>query len=155
MLAPGTPAPGFTLPNQHGESVSLSDHAGKWVLLWWYPKASTPGCTVEGQCLRDQAEAFAAAGCVILGASFDTPEENRVFAEDQEFGYDLPSDVDRSVGAAFEVLRDEPRFAPFADRISYLIDPTGIIRRSYDAHDVAAHADAVLADLLRLQATDV
>jgi peroxiredoxin Q/BCP len=84
----------------------------------------------------------------VLGASFDTPEENRAFAEEQQFGFRLLSDVDMQVGAAYEVVR--PPGADYADfplRIAYLIDPDGIVRKSYEVKDVAGFAGQVLADL--------
>jgi peroxiredoxin len=85
---------------------------------------------------------------VILGASFDTPAENLAFAKDQNFPYRLLSDVDRKVGAQYEVIRDpSEQYAQYARRYAYLIGPDGVIRRSYDVTDVAAHADAVLADI--------
>ena len=155
MLPPGTPAPDFALPDQHGTTVRLADLRGQWVLLWWYPKAQTPGCTVEGQSIRDHADDFAAVDCVVLGASFDTVQGNLEFAELQGFGFALLSDVDRSVGAAYEVLRDtDDRYSGFAERYSYLIDPDGVIRRSYSVSDVGMHADDVLRDLSELSLTD-
>jgi peroxiredoxin Q/BCP len=88
----------------------------------------------------------------VLGASFDTPEENRVFAEDQQFGFRLLSDVDRAVGTAYEVARPpDDQYASFPARVSYLIDPDGVIRRAYAVADVKTHADDVLADLAALQ----
>jgi peroxiredoxin Q/BCP len=71
-------------------------------LLWWYPKAQTPGCTVEGQLIRDRADDFAAANCVVLGASFDTVQGNLEFAQLQDFSFPLLSDIDHSVGAKYE-----------------------------------------------------
>jgi peroxiredoxin Q/BCP len=89
---------------------------------------------------------------VILGASFDTPEENKAFAEAQQFSYRLLSDVDKKVGTQYEVTRpaDDER-ANFALRIAYLIDPEGIIRRAYEVTDVSTFAAQVLDDLHRLQ----
>jgi peroxiredoxin Q/BCP len=88
----------------------------------------------------------------VLGASFDTPAENRAFAEAQDFPFRLLSDVDRSVGARYEVLRPAGhQYGEFPERISYLIDPEGVIRRSYAVSDVAGHAAAVLRDLAVLQ----
>jgi peroxiredoxin Q/BCP len=89
---------------------------------------------------------------VVVGASFDTPAENKEFAETQNFGYRLLSDVDRQVGGVYQVVRGpgEER-ADFAMRIAYLIDPGGVIRRSYEVSDVAGFADAVVADLGALQ----
>ncbi len=102
--------------------------------------------------MRDRAERFAAAGCVVIGASFDTPAENKGFADAQEFGFPLLSDVDRSVGRAYETARrDDDQYAAFPHRVSYLIDPAGVIRKTYAVSDVADHADEVLADLDALQ----
>ena len=155
MLSAGTPAPDFSLPDQHGTIVRLADLRGHWVLLWWYPKAQTPGCTVEGQSIRDRANDFAAANCIVLGASFDTVQGNLEFAEVQDFQFALLSDVDRSVGEKYEVVRiTDQRYGAFAERYSYLIDPDGLIRRSYSVADVSTHADDVLRDLSTLSTTD-
>ena len=106
---------------------------------------------MEGQALRDRAEDFRRADCVVLGVSFDTPAENKAFADAQEFGFPLLSDVDRSIGARYEVTRDDDdQYAPFPRRLSYLIDPEGVIRRSYIVSDVAGHAEEVLHDLSAL-----
>jgi peroxiredoxin Q/BCP len=89
---------------------------------------------------------------VVLGASFDTPEENKVFADAQAFGFPLLSDADRTVGRAYEVLRPAgDRYAGFPERLSFLIDPDGVIRRVYRVADVSAHADEVLADVAVLR----
>ena len=88
----------------------------------------------------------------MLGASFDTPEENLAFAEAQGFEYPLLCDVDRSVGALYEVVRPSGhRYAEFPERISYLIDRDGVIRRAYEVTDVAGHAAAVLHDIGELE----
>jgi len=151
MLAPGTPAPDFTLPDQHGTPVQLADLRGHWVLLWWYPKAQTLGCTIEGQGLRDRVGDFTVANCVVVGASFDTVDDNRTFAEIQGFEFPLLSDVDRTVGTQYEVVRHgDDQYRHYAERCSYLIDPDGIIRRAYDVSDVESHADDVLRDLHQL-----
>ncbi|MEZ5407148.1 MAG: redoxin domain-containing protein [Acidimicrobiales bacterium] len=105
---------------------------------------------MEGQGLRDRFDDFEARNAVVFGASFDTPEENRAFAQDQEYPFPLLS-ADRTVGQQWDVARPaDDRFADFPRRYSYLIDPAGIVRRAYDVTDVAGHADAVLADLDRL-----
>lgn len=89
---------------------------------------------------------------MVLGASFDTPEENRAFAESEGFGFRLLSDVDRRVGAAYEVTRpDGDELAAYAQRIAYLIDPGGVIRRAYEVTDVEGFAGAVLDDLRTLR----
>jgi thioredoxin-dependent peroxiredoxin len=107
---------------------------------------------LQGQALRDRASRFADLDCAVLGASFDTVEENRAFADAQGFDYPLLSDIDQSAGAAYDVLRPSGnRYAAFPLRHSYLIDPLGVIRRAYDVVEVDAHADRVLSDLAELQ----
>jgi thioredoxin-dependent peroxiredoxin len=89
---------------------------------------------------------------VILGASFDSPDENKRFAADQQFPFRLLSDEDRAVGRAYGVVRpDDDQYAAYARRLSFLIDPEGVIRRVYDVADVKLHAEEVLADLEQLR----
>ncbi len=88
----------------------------------------------------------------MYGASFDTPAENKAFADAESFGFGLLCDMDRSVGARYDAVKGpDEKYPDFPRRISYLIDPSGIIRRSYEVTDVAGHADEVLADLASLQ----
>ena len=77
MIGTGDQAPNFSFTNQDGKSVSLGDFSGKYVLLWWYPKADTPGWTIEGKGFRDRTPNFTSKNAVIVGASFDTPAENQ------------------------------------------------------------------------------
>ncbi len=106
---------------------------------------------MQGQGLRDSAQLFDSLDCVVFGASFDTVEENHAFATAQQFPFRLLSDVDRTVGQRYQVVRSGGQYADYPERISYLIDPDGVIRRSYAVHDVADHASAVIADLTDLQ----
>jgi peroxiredoxin Q/BCP len=152
MLDPGTRAPTFTLPDQDGVLVSSESLRGGWVLLWWYPKAGTLGCTIEGQELRDRAHDFSAAGCTVVGISFDAPAENKAWSEAQGFGFTLLSDVDHSVGRMYGAERElDDQYAPFPLRVSYLIDPEGIIRKTFAVSSVADHAAAVLDALAELR----
>jgi peroxiredoxin Q/BCP len=152
MLEPGTRAPSFTLPDQNGTPVSSESFRGGWVLLWWYPKAGTLGCTIEGQVLRDRYDDFAALGCTVIGASFDTQQENKAWSDAQGFGFTLLSDVDHTVGRTYEVEREaDDQYAAFPLRVSYLIDPDGIIRRTFAVSGVADHAAAVLDTLTKLR----
>ena len=108
---------------------------------------------MQGQGLRDSAQRFDRLNAIILGASFDTPDENLAFAIAQEFPFRLLSDIDHSVGTAYEATRDaSEKYAEFPRRLSYLIDPEGVIARAYDVTDVAGHAEQVLRDLVTLQA---
>lgn len=151
MLEPGARIPDFALPDQDGKPVSSASLAGHWALLWWYPKAASPACTIEGQELRDNAEEFAAAGCVVMGLSFDTPEENGAWAREQDFEFPLLSDVDHGVGRLFGVEREpDDQYAAFPLRVSYLVDPEGVVRRTYAVAGVQEHAVSVLSTLAEL-----
>jgi thioredoxin-dependent peroxiredoxin len=94
---------------------------------------------------------FADANCNIIGASFDTPAENRAFKDAQDFPYALLSDPTKIAGSAYEVVRpSDDRYADYPERFSYLIDPNGVIQKAYEVKDVASHAAAVLSDLAQL-----
>lgn len=153
MLNVGEPAPDFTLPDHTGEQVHLADLRGRWVTLWFFPKAATPGCTKEGQCFRDLSGDFESAGVEILGVSFDPPETNRAFAEAEGFRYRLLSDVDRTVGAAYDAVRgpDEP-YTGAPRRRTYVIDPDGRVAAAYDVTDIDNHPSTVLATIKEAQA---
>jgi thioredoxin-dependent peroxiredoxin len=151
MLGEGSVAPDFTVPDDHGRPVTLSGHRGGWVLLWWYPKADTPGWTIQGKGLRDQAHEYEAAGCIILGISFDTSADNRTFSEKFDFPFPLLSDADEQVGVAYDVRDPGTDKVHFAKRVAYLIDPEGVIRKAYAVGDVNAFAGDVLGDLRALQ----
>lgn len=152
MLATNAAAPDFEALDQSGNTVRLSDHRGKWVALWWYPKASTPGCTIEGRAFRDSASEFDSAGAVVIGASFDSVEDQRGFAEAEGFPFALISDIDRSIGRSYDAERspgEEYYERGLPRRISYLIDPEGVIAVAYDLADKSLdeHAAEVLADI--------
>jgi peroxiredoxin Q/BCP len=148
LLPPGSPFPAFQLVDQKGQVFSSSQLAGKPFLLWFYPKAMTPGCTKEGCALRDNYAAFQELGVAVVGVSFDSPETNARFAEEQHFPFPLLSDKDRAlavkVGAA-----DSPS-ALFARRISYLVGADGRVLKVYEKVSPAEHAKEVLADLRAL-----
>lgn len=125
MLKPGDPAPPFTAPDHRGGTVRLEDLRGRYVVLWFYPKADTPGCTLEGCGFRDLALAFSQKDAVILGISFDTPTDNAAFAQKFGFGFPLLSDTDRAIGMAYgaadEASAEHPR------RVGVIVGPDGTI----------------------------
>ncbi len=145
MLGPGTPFPAWTLSDQSGQTLSSKDLAGKTYLLWFYPKAMTPGCTAEGDALRAQMALFKDRGVEILGVSFDAPATNAEFAKQESFPFRLLSDADHSLATAVGAA-DSPS-QPVAKRISYLVGPDGKVLKAYGAVDPKAHADEVLRDL--------
>lgn len=145
LLQPGDTFPAWSLVDQTGATVTSRELAGKTYLLWFYPKAMTPGCTAEGQGLRDHFPALQAAGIAVLGVSFDDPKDNAAFVREQHFPFRLLSDHDRALAAA--VGAADSREQPVARRISYLVGPDGKVRRAYDAVNPATHAQQVLADV--------
>lgn len=145
LLQPGDAFPSWTLVDQSGARVSSKDLAGKTYLLWFYPKAMTPGCTAEGQGLRDHAQDFAGRGVVILGVSFDPPADNAAFVAKETFPFRLLSDTDRSLAVATGAAASPA--AAVASRISYLVGPDGKVRKVYGTVDPRTHAASVLGDL--------
>lgn len=155
MLVPGTQAPDFALHDQRGEVVRLQDLRGSWVVLWWYPKASSGVCSIQGRGFQSSWERFEAEGAVVVGISFDPPGDNCAFADAEGFGFALLSDPDATTGGPFRVLRDEPDRLARAKRITYLIDPNGVVQKAYDVGGdpgrAAQHAEEVASDLAEFQ----
>jgi peroxiredoxin Q/BCP len=109
---------------------------------------------VEGQGFRDRAPEFERTGAELIGVSFDPPDENRAFKDLQGFPFQLLSDVDRTVGKAYETKRAPEEPSPdWAKRRTYLIDPEGVIRKAYRVRDIPAHPEEVLKDLAELVAS--
>ena len=150
MLNVGDTAPDFTLLDQDGQSTSLSDFRGQKVLLWFYPKASTPGCTAEGCNLRDNHAAFVDRNVVILGMSKDSVRRQKNFATKQAFPYPLLSDEAGEVVEAYGAWGRKKFMGREFDgilRISYLIDENGKIEHVFGKVKTKTHGDDVLAAL--------
>jgi thioredoxin-dependent peroxiredoxin len=144
MLTAGDTFPTWSMPDQSGKTVSSADLAGKTYLLWYYPKAMTPGCTAEGNALRDSFPALRDAKVEVIGVSFDEPADNAKFVEAQQFPFRLMSD-DGSL--AVQVGAAESRDQATTRRISYLVGPDGKVIKAYGSVNPAAHAQEVLADV--------
>ena len=144
-LAAGAAFPDWQLVDHTGKTVSSKDLAGKTYLLWFYPKAQTPGCTAEGRGLRDRIEDFRKRGVEVVGVSFDAPEANAAFVEAEGFPFRLLSDKDRTLARA--VGAADTSDAPVARRISYLVGPDARVRQVYATVTPATHAADVLADI--------
>ena len=142
LLEAGTEAPAFTATAHDGTTVRLADQRGHKVLLWFYPRADTPGCTVEGKSLRDDFESFTAADVRIFGVSVDEVAANCAFADKFAFPYPLLCDTDRSISLAYRACASASD--GHARRISYLIDEQGRIAHALDNVDPATHAATVL-----------
>ncbi len=149
----GDRAPDFTLPDQDGTAQKLSSYRGKWVLLYFYPKDDTPGCTREACALRDEHAAFKRLGTAVLGVSPDPPRKHARFAAKHELPFTLLSDEERKVLRAYGVWGKKKfmgREFMGVHRRSFLIDPEGTIARYYEKVKPDAHAAEVLADRRRL-----
>jgi len=144
MITTGEQAPAFSFTNQDGASVTLDDFSGKYVLLWWYPKADTPGWTIEGSGFRDRIQDFNDKNCVILGVSFDSNADNKAFKDKFNFPYDLLTDGDRVASTAYGVVTSD---TGNASRVSVLVAPDGTVAKAYETVTPAEHPDQVLADL--------
>ena len=146
MLKVGETAPQFSLPSHDGATVSLESLRGKKILLWFYPEADTPGCSLEGRGFRDHQEYYDDNGIQILGVSFDPTDRIAAFARKFDFKFPLLSDADRKIAIAYGACSDAT--AQYADRISFLIDERGEIARVYDRVDPRDHPAKVLAEIL-------
>jgi len=142
-LAPGTPAPEVAAPNQDGKLVKLSDFAGKPVLLYFYPKDDTPGCTKQACVLRDAYQQYQRQGIVVLGVSRQSPKSHKAFVEKHRLPFDLLSDEDGRLGKAFDIAR-VPVFGWYK-RQSVLLDADHRVVRFFDDVDPNKHAAEVLA----------
>jgi len=138
MLETGTAAPDFSVKDHHGKTVSLKDFLGKKVILWFYPKADTPGCTMEGQGFRDDFKKFEGKNTVILGVSLDDEAGNRAFAEKYSFPFQLLCDVDRKIALAYHAVKNAAD--QYASRITYVIDENGKIREAIAKVDTKTHS---------------
>ena len=148
MAAPpvGDPAPGFELLDQEGKTRRLEDYSGKWVVLYFYPKADTPGCTTESCAFRDNIFAFRAVGAEIVGISLDDVGSQKEFSEKYSLPFPLLSDAEGRVAESYGVLRNFG-LMKVASRQTFVIAPDGTIARHYDDVDPDEHSAEVLADL--------
>lgn len=149
--AQGTPAPGFSLPNQEGAQVSLSQFQGKWVVLYFYPKDFTSGCTIEAHNFQRDIDKYTAKNAVILGVSVDNVDSHKGFCTKEGLNFKLLADSDHKVVQQYGSVMDY-NGTVLAARNTFLIDPTGVIRKVYLKVAPQGHSAEVLADLQSLQA---
>jgi len=150
MLDVGTTAPGFELPDQDGETATLSAYEGQRVVLYFYPRADTPGCRKEACSFRDEWERFEDDDIAVLGVSDDQVEDLRDFADEYDLPFRLLSDEDGSVSSQYDSYGEKNMFGNTFDgvfRNTYLIDPEGRIERVYEGVSPEGHAEEILADL--------
>lgn len=149
-LKQGDAAPQFMLPDQDGVSHKLSDYKGQWVLLYFYPKDDTPGCTMEACAIRDNFPAFGKLQAQVFGVSVDPVAKHKKFADKYKLPFTLLSDEDKLVVNAYGVWGKKKfmgREYMGTNRISFLIDPDGNIAKVYEKVKPKEHAEEVLTDL--------
>jgi thioredoxin-dependent peroxiredoxin len=149
---PGSPAPAFRLPDQSGRLISLADQRGKWVVLYFYAKDNTPGCTTEACEFRDNVFAFKELNAIVLGISVDDVDSHKSFAAENRLPFTILADSDKQVARAYGVLHRPLGLMELARRETFIVDPQGIIVKHYQNVDPAGHSKQVLADLKALQA---
>ena len=149
-LKVGDKAPLFTLPDQNGQEHALADYKGKWVLLYFYPKDDTPGCTKEACTIRDNYDAFRKREIIVLGVSTDTVKEHKKFVEKHDLPFTLLADEEKEVVNLYGVWGKKKfmgREYMGTSRNSYLIDPDGNIAKVYKGVKPEEHAEEVLRDI--------
>jgi len=146
-LPVGAPAPTFTLPSQDNSPISLTDYKGKWVVLYFYPKDKTAGCTKEAHNFQTDLGKFKAANAVVLGVSLDTPDSHKSFCTQESLTFKLLADPDHKVVDEYGVPVKTYGTAKFAARHTFLISPSGKIAKVWPEvdKDLNGQDDAILA----------
>ncbi|AZH26069.1 thioredoxin-dependent thiol peroxidase [Haloplanus aerogenes] len=147
MLDIGDEAPDFALSDQHGETVSLADFRGQRLVLYFYPRADTPGCTTEACGFRDRLDDFAARDIAVVGVSDDPVDDLAAFAEKHDLTFPLLSDESGDVAAAYDSYGEKQMFGRTFDgvfRNTYVIGPDGRIDRVYEGVSPDGHAAEIL-----------
>ena len=149
-LVIGAPAPAFTAPDQSGATVSLSDFKGKTVILYFYPKDDTPGCTTQACSFRDEYAAFKKKGAVVLGVSPDSAKKHTKFIEKFSLPFTLLADEDHAISLAYNVWVEKSMYGKKymgVERSTFVIDGDGQLKAIYRKVKPAEHIAEVLADL--------
>lgn len=154
MLKVGRKAPLFTLLDQDAKSQSLKEYKGQWVLLYFYPKDDTPGCTTEACTIADIYKDFKRQGTVVLGVSKDTPKSHKKFAEKYSLPFTLLSDPTMEMMDTYGAKVEKSMYGKVVrgtNRITYIINPEGKIVKVYEQVDPASHALQLLVDIKKLK----
>lgn len=147
MVILGKKVPEFTVAATGDKTITLSELQGKKIVLYFYPKDSTPGCTLEGQAFRDSYAKFKRANTVIFGISRDSLKSHENFKTKQDFPFDLLSDKDETLCKLFDVIKEKNMYGKKVmgiERSTFLIDEQGILRQEWRKVKVDGHSEAVL-----------
>lgn len=150
MIDIGDKVPNLPLALSSGETTHLADHEGQWLVLYFYPKDATPGCTTEGIDFNALLPKFKKLGASVLGVSRDSIKSHHNFCSRQGFKFDLVSDADEALCNAFGVIREKNMYGRKVlgvERSTFLIDPEGVVVQAWRPVKVPGHAEAVLQEL--------
>jgi len=151
MLTLNEKFPDFSLPNQDGRFVNLNEFAGKWLVLYVYPKDDTPGCTLEGREFTAAKPNFEKENISVVGISADDVDSHQNFCNKYDFTIDLLSDTDAELLKKTGVNQIDYNGMKYWERTTFVIDPNGVLRKIYHAVKADGHEKAVLNDVLHLQ----
>ena len=143
-------APEFTSLDQNGEKIALKDYKGKWVVLYFYPRADTPGCTIEACSFRDSFKRVEKIGALVLGVSPDTPKDQKKFADKFDLPFTLVADADKKICNAYGVIQEKNMYGKKVMgvmRTTFIIGPDGKIKHIFHKVKPEGHAEEVLAYL--------
>jgi thioredoxin-dependent peroxiredoxin len=152
MLSAGNPFPSFSLPNQDGKIMKLSDFAGTWLVVYFYPKDDTPGCTIQAKSFTASKADFDAAGIKVIGVSADDPASHKAFCAKFGLTIDLVADTDSHLMKTLGLGETEWKGMKFWERTTFVVDPKGIISKVYEKVDPQGHEKAVLNDIEGMKA---
>jgi len=145
----GQAAPDFNLPDQNGKTHALKEYAGQWLVLYFYPKDDTPGCTQEACAFRDDLHQLTGLGAQVVGISVDDSNSHAEFAKKYHLPFPLLADGDAEVSARYGAVMNLV-FTKIARRYTFLIDPQGRISKVYDKVETSRHSTEIIGDLKRL-----
>ena len=152
MLPAGNPFPNFALPNQDGKITKLRDYAGEWLVVYFYPKDDTPGCTAQGKAFTATKADFDAAGIKLVGVSADDVASHKNFCTKFAFTIDLLADTDSGLMKALGIGQAEWKGMKFWERSTFVVDPNGTIRKVYEKVNPEGHEKVLLDDIKQMKA---
>jgi peroxiredoxin Q/BCP len=152
MIEAGQKLPDFALPNQDGATRKPGDYAGKWLVLYVYPKDDTPGCTIQGKSFTATKADFDAAGITVVGLSPDDAASHKAFCDKFSFTIELLADPEAKLLGALGAGQSEWKGTQYWNRTSFVVDPTGVVRKVYTGVRPEGHEKVLLDDIRALQA---